>query len=214
MTFEEAVAEVTQLNGNINKDAAFAYMKKFHRYLHDHYILKTSMFPITLVADQASYLLDTTIRRVRTATYLQSANGYFQLNPEKTTDWDVKYPAWRYERSELPCSFSVEEGYITFRGTPPTVSTGVGANMYPRVEVWASVETDIALTDTLPPDVYVDIYTTGTILKWAEFNCPSDVPNLMALLKMHLDDLGYTLIKSSHNFRPRQSPAAMYQRPV
>lgn len=214
MTFAEAVAEVTQLKGAINEDAAWAFMKKFHRHITDNYIVKTTMFPITLVADQASYTLDTTIRRVRTATYLTSANSYYQLNPESTKDWDVLYPTWRYQRSSTPCAFSVEEGAITFRDTPPTASTGSGVNMYPRIEVWASVETAIALTDSLPPDLYVDIYTTGTLMKWAEFNCPGDVQLYGALVEEQLAKLGYTLVKNSHNFRPRQTPAPMYAQSV
>lgn len=214
MTVGEAVSEVTQLRGDINETLAYAFMKKFHRWLCDHYILKTELFRVAVTDGVASYALDESIRRVRTVTYIQNANSYVALLPESTKDWDIVDPAWRQLGKATPQAFSAEEGFLTIKQTPNETSVGSGANMYPRLDVWAAVTPPFAKTDTLPADVYVDVYTTGTILKWAEHNCPEQVQLLTYQLANQLATLEYMLVKVNHNFRPRQTPAEMYQRPM
>lgn len=214
MLVSEAVSEVVQQREGITSEIAYVYMKKVHRWLCDNFILKTELFNMALTSGVISYTLDTSIKRVRTVTYIPSENSFIALLPESTKDWDVTYRSWRNQQPSQPVAFSVEEGQISYRNTPNTTSVGVGVNMYPRVDVWAATSPPFAKTDSLPPDVFEDVYITGTIMMWCQYKCPEQAPIYAKMFADQIKTLEYTLVKVSHNFRPRQTPAEMYQRSV
>ena len=214
MTVAEAISEVTQQRNEMTADTAYSYMKKVHRWLCDNYLLSTKLFYIQLTAGVYSYQLDTSIRRTRTSTFIPSANGYYPLVAESIVDWDILYPSWRNTSASQPSAYSIDEGYINLRYAPSVSSVGTGANMYPRIDLWGSVLPSFTKTDSLPPDVPEDLYIDWTILKWCEKSAQPLVQIYQPQVLEQLDSLKLNLQKKAHNYRPRQTPSAMYQSSV
>lgn len=210
MTVDTAVQQVIAQQNAMTRDQAYAFLLATHRFLNQTYLLETQTFYVLLTAGVFIYTLDSAIKRVRTADYVNENGASSYLLPESTKDWDVSFPGWRLRQPTFPRAYSVEEGKITLYGTPNGTSSGIGVNATPRLQLTASVVPAFTSSSSLPPDVPEDVYIDGAQYRWAIKNRskvpPGTVEDLFALWQMHIKHLDQILTKAAQNFRPQYTP--------
>lgn len=149
-TVEKMIADVRGTFPDASPDIVLDCLNTIHQELCLEFPVETATYTVNVQSGVGEYDIDDTVAWIRAARYMESADSWQSLSPTNADEMDSSNAGWRWDTpSGIPSSIYIDGGKVGLYPIPDSTTSGT----YPKVEIVATVYTELAFDSVLPDTV-------------------------------------------------------------